>query len=206
MKDIKLFIENNTNDEGVIDYAALEEAINSDINNIVAKNKPDTDKLKQELHGEVAKSIISGLGIEGSTVDDLKLWAKKMGGSTDEFKEANIKLESELEKARQELNDTATAKKELERTVTNKEQLSRIKELGIKDDETAEFIKFKLDKLVGEDKDFDTALNEFKEQSPNYFRTPSVTSNRRISNADTVINGKDADVLAAFEARQSNKR
>lgn len=206
MKDIKAIIEKHTNEEGVIDYAALEEVVNSEINGIVAKNKPDTDKLKQELHGEVAKSIISGLGIEGSTVDDLKLWAKKMGGSTDEFKEANIKLEQELEKARAELNDIATAKQELETTLTNKERLSRIKELGVKDEETAEFIKFKLDKMVGEDKDFDTALNEFKEQSPSYFRTQSVTTNRRVPNADVIIDSKDADVLAAFEARQANKR
>jgi hypothetical protein len=202
MKDIKLFIEKHTDEEGVIDYAAVEEAINGEINGIVAKNKPDTDKLKQELHGEVAKSIISGLGIEGSTVDDLKLWAKKMGGSTDEFKEANIKLESELEKTRQELNDIATAKKELETNLTFKDQLGRIKELGVKDDETAEFIKFKLDKLVGEDKDFDTALNEFKEQSPTYFRTQSVTTNRRLPNAEIISNDKDADVLEAFEARK----
>jgi len=206
MKDIKAIIEKHTNEEGVIDYEALEEVVNGEINGIVAKNKPDTDKLKQELHGEVAKSIISGLGIEGSTVDDLKLWAKKMGGSTDEFKEANIKLEQELEKAKAELNDIATAKQELESTLTYKEQLGRIKELGVKDDETAEFIKFKLDKLVGEDKDFDTALNEFKEESPTYFRTQSVTTNRRIPNAETISNGKDADVLAAFEARQQNRR
>lgn len=206
MKDIKAIIEKHTNEEGVIDYEALEEVVNGEINGIVAKNKPDTDKLKQELHGEVAKSIISGLGIEGSTVDDLKLWAKKMGGSTDEFKEANIKLEQELEKAKAELNDIATAKQELETTLTNKERLSRIKELGVKDEETAEFIKFKLDKLVGEDKDFDTALNEFKEQSPTYFRTQSVTSNRRIPNAEVITNDKDADVLAAFEARQANRR
>lgn len=206
MKDIKAIIEKHTNEEGVIDYEALEEVVNGEINGIVAKNKPDTDKLKQELHGEVAKSIISGLGIEGSTVDDLKLWAKKMGGSTDEFKEANIKLEQELEKARAELNDIATAKQELETTLTNKERLSRIRELGVKDEETAEFIKFKLDKLVGEDKDFDTALNEFKEQSPTYFRTQSVTTNRRVPNAETIIDDKDADVLAAFEARQQNRK
>lgn len=205
MKDIKAIIEKHTDEEGVVDYAALEEAVNSEINGIVAKNKPDTEKLKQELHGEVAKSIISGLGIEGETVDDLKLWAKKMGGSTDEFKEANIKLEQELEKVRNELEEIATAKQELETTLTTKERLGKIKELGVKDDDTAEFIKFKLDKLVSEDKDFDTALNEFKEESPTYFRTPSVTTNRRFPTDDVITNDKDADVLAAFEARK-NKR
>jgi len=203
MKDIKAFIEKHTNEEGVVDYEALQETVNSEINNIVAKNKPDTDKLKQELHGEVAKSIISGLGIEGSTVDDLKLWAKKMGGSTDEFKEANIKLEQELEKTRAELEQIAAAKQELETNLTFKEQLSRIKEYGVKDDDTAEFIKFKLDKIVGEDKDFDTALNEFREQSPTYFRTKEVTTNKRFDSDGALPDGSDADVLRAFEARHN---
>ena len=203
MKDIEKVIASHTNEEGVVDYTAIEEAVNSEINAIVAKNKPDTDKLKQELHGEVAKSIISGLGIEGSTVDDLKLWAKKMGGSTDEFKEANIKLEQELEKTRAELEQIAAAKQELETNLTFKEQLSRIKEYGVKDDDTAEFIKFKLDKIVGEDKDFDTALNEFREQSPTYFRTKEVTTNKRFDSDGALPDGSDADVLRAFEARHN---
>jgi len=204
MKDLDKIISQHTNDEGVIDYTALEELINGEINNIVAKNKPNTDKLKEELKGEVAKELISGLGVEGDTVDDLKLWAKKMAGNTDEFKETNIKLEQELKKTQEELEAISTAKSELESNLTNAERLNKIKELGIKDNETAEFVKFKLDKMVSEDKDFDTALNEFREQSPSYFRQKEVTTFRRVPNADSVVaDDKDADVLRAFEAKHT---
>lgn len=202
MKNIKSLIEQHTNDEGVIDYDSVETAVNDEVNNIVAKNKPDTDKLKQDLHGEVAKEIIGGLGIEGQTVDDLKLWAKKMAGNTDEFKETNIKLEQELESLKKQYEEVETAKNNIEQEYTNTQQLQKIKQLGVKDDETAEFVKFKLDKLVGDDKDFDTALDEFRNESPSYFRQKEVTTFRRVQNPDSnVSDDKDADVLRAFEAR-----
>ena len=202
MKNIKSLIEQHTNDEGVIDYDSVETAVNDEVNNIVAKNKPDTDKLKQDLHGEVAKEIIGGLGIEGQTVDDLKLWAKKMAGNTDEFKETNIKLEQELESLKKQYEEVETAKNNIEQEYTNTQQLQKIKQLGVKDDETAEFVKFKLDKLVGDDKDFDTALDEFRNESPSYFRQKEVTTFRRVQNPDSnVSDDKDADVLRAFEAK-----
>ena len=202
MKNIKSLIEQHTNDEGVIDYESVETAVNDEVNNIVAKNKPDTDKLKQDLHGEVAKEIIGGLGIEGESVDDLKLWAKKMAGNTDEFKETNIKLEQELESLKKQYEEVETAKNNIEQEYTNTQQLQKIKQLGVKDDETAEFVKFKLDKLVGDDKDFDTALDEFRNESPSYFRQKEVTTFRRVQNPDSnVSDDKDADVLRAFEAR-----
>ena len=206
MKNIKSLIEQHTNDEGVIDYESVEAAVNEEVNNIVAKNKPDTDKLKQDLHGEVAKEIISGLGIEGESVDDLKLWAKKMAGNTDEFKETNIKLEQELEELKKQYEEVNAAKQQIEQEYTNTQQLQKIKQLGVKDDETAEFVKFKLDKVVGEDKDFDTALEEFRNESPSYFRQKEVTTFRRVANPEAnVANEADADVLRAFEAKHGKK-
>lgn len=204
MKNIKSLIEQHTNEEGVVDYDQVETAVNDEINNIVAKNKPDTDKLKEELHGEVTSEIIRGLGVEGQSVDDLKLWAKKMAGNTDEFKETNIKLEEELNKAKEELERIATEKQTIENEYTNTQRLNQIKQLGVGDDETAEFIKFKLDKQVSEDKDFDTALNEFREQSPSYFRQKEVTTFRRLPQTESnVSDDKDADVLRAFEAKHN---
>jgi len=203
MKDLKNLIEQHTDDEGAINYEAVQEAVNGEINDIVAKNKPNTDKLKDELRGEVAKELIGGLGIDGESVDDLKLWAKKMGGSTDEYKEANIKLEQELKKAQEELQQIAETKTQLETELTDRERLNKIKELGVKDGETAEFVKFKLDKMVDDSTDFDTALEKFREEAPNYFRQKEVTTFRRLPNAEaTVADDKDADVLNAFMAKK----
>lgn len=204
MKDIKALLEQHTNEEGTVDYNAVEAAVNEEINNIVAKNKPNTDKLKDELKGEVAKEIISGLGIDGETIDDLKLWSKKMAGNTDEIKEENVQLSNKLKELEAQYNETAEAKASLEKSLLDQERLGKLRQVGIKDEETAEFVKFKLEKMVNDEVDFDTALNEFKEQSPSYFRQKDVTTFRRFTeNDNSTAEDKDADVLRAFEARKS---
>lgn len=202
MKNIDKLIAHYTDEEGNIDYQELETKINEEVNNIVAKNKPDTSKLREEVKGEVAKELIGGLGIEGSSVNDLKLWAKKMGGSTDEFKEANIQLEQKVKELEEKYNAAAQEKEQYEQSLRTQEAISKVRKYGVKDDDTAEFIKFKVEKNLTEDTDFDTALESFREENPHYFREQGVSTFRRIDAPnDTVNEDQDADVLAAFEAK-----
>lgn len=204
MKNIDKLIEQFTDEEGNIDYTELEAKINEEVNNIVAKNKPDTSKLREEVKGEVAGEIISGLGIEGSTVDDLKLWAKKMGGSTDEIKEQNLYLEKELNSLREQYEEADKQRREYEQSIRSQEAISKVRKFGVKDDDTAEFIKFKIEKNLTEDTDFDTALENFREENPHYFREQGISTFRKIESPnDTVSTDQDADVLAAFEAKQN---
>lgn len=204
MKNIDKLIAQYTDEEGNIDYQELETKINEEVNNIVAKNKPDTSKLREEVKGEVAQELISGLGIEGSNVDDLKLWAKKMGGSTDEFKEANIQLEQKVKELEEKYNAAAQEKEQYEQSLRTQEAISKVRKYGVKDDDTAEFIKFKVEKQLSDDVDFDTALESFREENPHYFREQGVSTFRKIDGpADTVNADQDADVLAAFESRQN---
>lgn len=204
MKNIDKLIAQYTDEEGNIDYQELETKINEEVNNIVAKNKPDTSKLREEVKGEVAQELISGLGIEGSSVDDLKLWAKKMGGSTDEFKEANIQLEQKVKELEEKYNAAAQEKEQYEQSLRTQEAISKVRKYGVKDDDTAEFIKFKVEKQLSDDVDFDTALESFREENPHYFREQGVSTFRKIDGpADTVNADQDADVLAAFESRQN---
>jgi hypothetical protein len=202
MKNIDKLITQHTDEEGNIDYEALETRINEEVNNIVAKNKPDTSKLREELKGEVAAEIISGLGVEGNSVDDLKLWAKKMGGSTDEIKEQNIALEKQLKHIQEQYESVEQKKLEYEQNYKNQEALSKVRKFGVKDDDAAEFIKFKVEKTLTEDTDFDTALENFREENPHYFREQGISTFRKIDNPqDTVSVDQDADVLAAFESK-----
>lgn len=204
MKNIDKLILQHTDEEGNIDYEALETRINEEVNNIVAKNKPDTSKLREELKSEVAAEIISGLGVEGNSVDDLKLWAKKMGGSTDEIKEQNIALEKQLKHIQEQYEAVEQKKLEYEQNYKNQEALAKVRKFGVKDDDAAEFIKFKVEKTLTDDVDFETALENFREENPHYFREQGISTFRRIdSPQDTVSVDQDADVLAAFEAKQT---
>ena len=203
MKNVDKLIEQHTDEEGTIDYEAVEAAINEEVNNIVAKNKPDTGKLKEELKGEVTAELISGLGIEGQTVDDLKLWAKKMGGSTDEIKEQNLYLENQLKELTEKYEAADQERRTYQENLRNQEAISKVRKFGVRDDDTAEFIKFKVEKQLTDDVDFDTALENFREENPHYFREQGISTFRKIdSPSDTVQTDQDADVLAAFEAKK----
>lgn len=203
MKNIESLIQQFTDEDGNIDYGEIETKVNEEINNIVAKKKPDTSKLKEELKSEVAKELVSGLGIDGESVDDLKLWAKKMGGSTDEFKEQNIELERKVKELEEKYNTVAQEKEQYEQSLRNTEAISKVRKFGVKDDDTAEFIKFKVEKQLSDDVDFDTALENFREENPHYFREQGISTFRKIDAPnDTVANDPDTDVLEAFEAKK----
>ena len=62
MKNLKQLIEQHTND-GVIDYKSIEDAVNAEINNVVAKNKPNKEQMQEEFKNE----WIESLGFDGVT-------------------------------------------------------------------------------------------------------------------------------------------
>lgn len=100
--DFQKAIEAATKD-GVLDVLALKASIDTDyVNPIVAKQKPNMDKIKQDLQSEIEKEVFSSIGIEEITnKDSLKAYAKKMGASTDETKERLTTLEQELQDAKE---------------------------------------------------------------------------------------------------------
>lgn len=202
MKNIESLIQQHTNEDGDINYEELENAFNQEINNIVAKKKPDTDKLKQELKGEVTKEILSGLGIKGESIDEAKAWAKTLGSTTDEVKEQALELEKKYNEVQTEYEKLLEEKTQIETKQREQEALAKIRQLGVKDDDQAEFLKFKVEKLVNEETPFDAALESFKEENPHFFREQGISTYRKIdAPSDTVSQDSDADVLAAFEAK-----
>jgi hypothetical protein len=160
MYDLKKLIEANTVD-GVIDYEKVMGGIDQDyVNPIVAKK---TDK--EKLMPEVIESVVKELGIDGKSIDDLKLYVKKMGGSTDEIKEANIKLELQLKEIQANYDKEVATRTELENKAREDYQVNKIKSLGIDDTDQVEFLKFKFNKQVTDDKDFDSIVAEYAKEN-----------------------------------------
>jgi hypothetical protein len=160
MYDLKKLIEANTVD-GVIDYEKVMGGIDQDyVNPIVAKK---TDK--EKLMPEVIESVVKELGIDGKSIDDLKLYVKKMGGSTDEIKEANIKLELQLKEMQANYDKEVATRTELENKAREDYQVNKIKSLGIDDTDQVEFLKFKFNKQVTDDKDFDSIVAEYAKEN-----------------------------------------
>ena len=161
MYDLKTVIEANTVD-GVIDYDKVMGSVDSEyVNPIVAKK---TDKSK--LLPEVLTEVINGLGIEGATsLDDVKLYVKKLGGSTDETKEANLQLEIRMKELQGKYDGEVESRTNLEKEASTANQIKLINGLGVEDKDNVEFLQFKLNKLVTEDKDFATVVAEYAKEN-----------------------------------------
>jgi len=156
MYDLKKVIEANTN-EGVIDVEKVMESIDNEyVNPIVAKK---TDKTK--LMPEVTATMIKELGIEGESIDDIKLYIKKMGGSTDEIKEANLTLEKRFKELEEKYKGEVETRATLEKEATNKYQTELVQSLGIEDKSQVEYFKWKFNNEVTEEKDFKTLVEEY---------------------------------------------
>jgi len=160
MYDLKKLVEANTVD-GVIDYDKVMAGLDNDyVNPIVAKK---TDK--EKLMPEVIASVVKELGIDGESIDDLKLYVKKMGGSTDEIKEANIKLEKQLKEIQANYETEVATRTKLENDTKETYQINKIRSLGVEDNDQVEFLQFKFNKQVTEEKDFDAVVAEYAKEN-----------------------------------------
>ncbi len=171
MKNLKKYLEENLKDEGKellehLDLESLEAKVNEEINNIVAKNKPDTDKLKQET----VKELLESAGVEGASVEDLKKHIESL--SPEDYKK-------QLEETRAQLEKLAEEKKGIENEFNKKKQMDAIRELGVTDEDKIDFIHYKVGQRVEDDKPFADALKEYQEEKPDYFKDKSSSTHRR---------------------------
>ena len=190
MKDLKEFVTANLK-EGAdidlseyIDFEKGNEAFNTHINGIVTKSVgKETEKVK----GEIFTTFVQELGIEAKDMEGVKLWAKKMNGNTDEYKELNTKLETELNEIKEKYNLTNKELAEFKESALKSARISKIVQNGF-DPEQAEFLEYKLSKEVTEEKDFDAVLTEYaKENKPkidtNKFQRSQFKGNNEVSDS-----------------------
>jgi hypothetical protein len=196
MKTFKELVEKFKDEEGNINFEEGDKAYQKHINDVVAA-KTDESKILPKA----VEKIAGELGVEASSVDDLKTYIKKMGGNTDEIKEENIKLQKELDKYKNDYEETLTAKQELENEFKTKTQLDMIKSLGV-DDDRADYLHYKLSKKVDEDNPFDKVLETYKEENADEFRKRETTG-RRFPKSNE--NFADDDFNAAHERLYSKK-
>ena len=192
MKDFEKVLQENTVD-GVIDFVKVEAIVNEEINNIVAK-KTDSEK----VHNEAVASVIEKLGIENATdLAGVKLYIKQMGGNSDEIKEANLKLESDLEKVTKLYDDEVAIRETVEKETTHTKQMLAINELGITGKQ-AEFLHWDLSKEVTDKTSFNDILGEYSKANKHK------TTNRFVK--DDFGPGGDTDnIYEAWRGKRETK-
>ena len=195
MYDLKTIIEANTVD-GVIDYEKVMGNVDSEyVNPIVAKK---TDKSK--LLPEAVTEVIKGLGLESAeSIEDLKLYVKKLGGTTDEAKEANILLDLKLKELQGKYDTEVETRTGLEKKTKLASEFDTIKALGIEDKDSVDFLHFKLSKLVTDDKDFNAVVAE-------YAKDNDVKTTTRFIKDDFGADKGSIDIGAAWKAKREKNR
>jgi hypothetical protein len=201
MYDLKKVIEKNTND-GVIDYEAVMGTIDNDYVNPIVAKKADESKLLPKA----VNQVINELGIDGETIDDLKLYVKKLGGSTDEIKEENLQLTKKLKEIESEFNQTKEAKAKLENDIKEKTQNDLlIQSLGIdtttkEGQKQLEFYKWDFNRQVDDEKTFEDVVSGFVKEND------IKTTTKFIKDDFGQGNSKDLDIGAAWAEKRKHTR
>ena len=157
--DLNKVIEANKTEDGLNVEEVMKAIDNDYVNPIIASKKPNLEKANQEFLGSVMKD----LGIDGNTLDDFKVWTKKMGGNTDQFKEENITLSNQLKELKGKYEEVSNEYGKVKQEYATTAQLSKIKDIGIVGEE-AEFLQYKLSKQVTEETPFDKLLEEYAKE------------------------------------------
>jgi len=150
MKDLQKLVEANTKD-GVVDWESIEKTINEETNNLIAKNK-----------GSELNRVLNELGLE--KVEDLKLTLKEKEELAKKLEETNKSLET--------INKSLEEK---DKVITLTEREKMLYQMGITDKDTVDYVLFNVNKRVGEDKDFASALEEYKKEKPQFFEEKPLT-------------------------------
>ena len=195
--DIKKLIDTHTTD-GEVDYTKVNEELETQNRNIVVKeSKKEVEKLK----GEQLTNLIKEIGVDGETIDDLKLYIKKLGGSTDEVKEEALRLEKELKELQGKYEEEVNNRTKLEETQKEAKELELIKSLGVTDEKQIKYLKWDLSQQVTDEKDFATVVEEYRKEN-------DITTTTKFIKDDfgSVKSTKDLDISEAWKAKRNLRR
>lgn len=179
-------IKQSTLEDGKLDYAKLKGIIDNDyVNPIVASKKPDLDKVKEEAKTEWIKD----LGFEGVDSEaKLKAYVK---GTSDEWKEKYTTLEGKFKELDTKYNDVNGKYTDINSKYINLNRVEQLRKDNFNGD--VEYALYKINQMVSDDKDYETAYNEYKESNK-----PSFAPNK-VPTMGAKIVAKDGSVKYGFE-------
>ena len=177
--NIQEAIEQSTQD-GKLDSVKLMGLIDENyVNPIVAKNKPDKDKLIAENKSEWIKS----LGFEG--VENEAQLQSYVKGTSNEWKEKHDTLLSEYGTFKDGVKDYNDLKGQLGMY----QNYDVLRGKGVTDQDQLEFLTFKIGKLEGET--FADKLTAYETANPKAFASQPMTTGARRQNVITNDNKMD---------------
>lgn len=178
--DIKKLIEKHTKDDE-INYEAINEEVNNQANDIIAKQKPNTEALKEEAKQEFLKE---------HSFDSVEAFKKFVEDKSNLASDELEAIKKEFESYKAETKDYADLKNK-EREAQQNEVLTGTK---ISNKALLNALKVNAEKRLGTDVDFAKAVElELSENPDNY------TINSDLTSGKSVRGGSITDEKLGFE-------
>jgi len=185
--NIEEVIKSSTLEDGTLDTKKLMGIIDNDyVNPIVAKQKPDLEKLKTEAKDE----WITNLGFENVTNEaQLKSYVKS---TSNEWQEKYNDLKKDFDSLETSSNELKTNYETVNSKMTSYERQSLLTKDNFNGD--AEYALYKINQNVNDDKDFETAYAEYKEENKQLFAP------NKVPNVGTKVIHKNGESKYGFES------
>jgi len=194
--DIKKLIESFTVD-GEVDYTKANEELEKQNRNIVVKEaSKEVEKLKEEQ----LTNLIKEIGVDGESINDVKLYIKTLGGSTDEVKESLLAAEKAYKDLEVKYNAEVDTRTKLETTQKEQAQIDLIKGLGVTDEKQIKYLKWDFNSQVTEEKDFAKVVEEYQIANDIDVTTPFIKDDFGGGGSS-----KDLDISEAFKKLNRRK-
>lgn len=197
---LEKLISDNTVD-GKVNIDVIFDEVNKSTNDIIAKNKPNMDDLKAEAYETAKDDFIKSLKLDG--VDNQNQFKAYLNSLTsDEQSQQLVTLQNDYN-ALKEQYEGATAKVgEYESKVKEYEATNFLISKGAKA-EDIDYLTFKINKMVTEDKPFDKAFDEFAKANETFFKpvAPVVQVNSGVQRQPQDGIGEKSPLEIALENR-----
>lgn len=166
-------IKQNTNEDGVINFEAVQSAIDNDyVNPIVAKKKPNMEELEAKAYDKAKDDFIKELNIDGVENKD-SLIAHINTLKSDELQVKYSNLETEKNELENKVKELETNYNSLNNEYTTVQRKSTINEVGF-NSKYSKAIMIEADEILnkakesGEEIEFKDALSQVKENYPEW--------------------------------------
>lgn len=175
---IENLLKTHTNEDGAVDYEALNTDLNEQIAKYNSKNQPDMDKLKAEAYDLAKTDFIKGLKIDG-VENENQLKAHISNLSSNEDAQKLIEINKKYEELQTQFNDTN------EKLTNTSGELSKFRNENFLrsknvNPDMLDYVSFKVGQMVNDDTTFEDAFEGWSKENKTFLNPQRSTGVGRV--------------------------
>jgi len=196
--DLEQILKDNTK-EGIIDIQKVKQLIDNDyVNPIVAKNKPNIEKLKAEARDSAVNDFIKEQSIKDViNIDQFSAYVKTLNSTSTELTEKNIRYKTERDDLKTKYEESSKSNIELNSNITSLERKGKIIDSGFNSKYTKHVLS-EIDSRLTEDNTIEDVITEIKDEYPEWQGTLKAKKGNDLLKNDTIETDQAAIMAKAW--------